>query len=150
VGIDQLRDGNRLHDVGRAARRWPRPRVRRFAQVRRHAIAPRCTKPQVPNYGQAPRPGSRVGNVFAIEPMVNIGTPDTTSSRRVERRDGGRQPLGAFEHTIAVTEDGRRCSPGLNGYHGPPRVQWAGGYAFPWHGPVTVRGITRGTIAKIY
>lgn len=64
--------------------------------------------PQVPNLG---RPGKgekiRVGNVFAIEPMVNAGSPDTVvleDGWSVVTADGS---LSAHvEHTIAVTEDG--------------------------------------------
>jgi methionyl aminopeptidase len=64
--------------------------------------------PQVPNLG---RPGRgeriRVGNVFAIEPMVNAGGPDTVlldDGWTVVTADGS---LSAHvEHTIAVTDDG--------------------------------------------
>jgi methionyl aminopeptidase len=64
--------------------------------------------PQVPNLG---RPGRgdriRVGNVFAIEPMVNVGSPDTVlleDGWTVVTADGS---LSAHvEHTIAVTDDG--------------------------------------------
>jgi len=64
--------------------------------------------PQVPNLG---RPGKgdriRVGNVFAVEPMVNAGSPDTVlleDGWTVVTADGS---LSAHvEHTIAVTDDG--------------------------------------------
>ena len=74
-----------------------------------HAIGTEMhEEPQVPNYWPGtPGPRIKVGHVFAIEPMVNAGGPET-----VELSDGwsvvtadGR--LSAhFEHTIAVTEDG--------------------------------------------
>jgi methionyl aminopeptidase len=64
--------------------------------------------PQVPNYWPGiPGPKLKVGNVFAIEPMVNIGSPDT-----VELADGwsvitADGSLSAhFEHTVALTEEG--------------------------------------------
>ena len=56
-----------------------------------------------------PRPGPelRVGNVFAVEPMVNAGTPETRlldDGWSVVTADGS---LSAhFEHTIAITDDG--------------------------------------------
>lgn len=64
--------------------------------------------PQVPNLG---RPGRgeriRVGNVFAIEPMVNAGSPDTVlldDGWTVVTADGAWS--AHVEHTIAVTDDG--------------------------------------------
>jgi methionyl aminopeptidase len=64
--------------------------------------------PQVPNLG---RPGKgeriRVGNVFAIEPMVNAGSPDTVlldDGWTVVTADGAWS--AHVEHTIAVTDDG--------------------------------------------
>ena len=60
--------------------------------------------PQVPNYG---RPGRglklTVGQVLAIEPMVNVGRPDVYTKGdgwTVVTRDGRRS--AHFEHTIAV------------------------------------------------
>jgi methionyl aminopeptidase len=67
-------------------------------------------EPQVPNYGirgQGPR--LEPGIVIAIEPMVNIGTPDVTlddDKWTVRTADGS---LSAHsEHTIAITADGPR------------------------------------------
>jgi methionyl aminopeptidase len=109
-GIEQLRDGNRLHEVGRAVQDVAE--AAGFSVVRNyvgHAIGTEMhEEPQVPNYWPGtPGPRIKVGHVFAIEPMVNAGGPET-----VELADGwsvvtadGR--LSAhFEHTIAVTENG--------------------------------------------
>lgn len=65
-------------------------------------------EPQVPNYWPgSPGPKLKVGNVFAIEPMVNAGGPETVELAdgwSVVTADGS---LSAhFEHTIAVTEHG--------------------------------------------
>jgi methionyl aminopeptidase len=65
-------------------------------------------EPQVPNYGP---PGKglklRPGHVFAVEPMVNVGGPETRllpDGWSVMTADGS---LSAhFEHTIAITDDG--------------------------------------------
>jgi len=110
AGIDQLRAGNRLHDVGRAvqevAERAGYSVVRKYVG---HAIGTAMHEdPQVPNYWPgSPGPKLKVGNVFAIEPMVNVGGPDTIElddGWSVITADGG---LSAhFEHTIAITEDG--------------------------------------------
>ena len=110
AGIDKLHDGNRLHDVGRAVQEVAE--AASYSVVRKyvgHAIGTQMhEEPQVPNYWPgAPGPRIKVGNVFAIEPMVNIGGYDTIElddGWSVITADGS---LSAhFEHTIAVTEDG--------------------------------------------
>ncbi len=110
AGIDQLRPGNRLHEVGRAvqavAERAGFSVVREYVG---HAIGTAMhEEPQVPNYWPGtPGPTLKTGMVFAIEPMVNAGTPGTVlleDGWSVVTADGA---LSAhFEHTIAVTEDG--------------------------------------------
>jgi len=64
--------------------------------------------PQIPNYG---KPGTgvriRAGYVFAIEPMINVGTHRTKTLAdgwTVVTLDG--QPSAHVEHTVAITEDG--------------------------------------------
>jgi methionyl aminopeptidase len=64
--------------------------------------------PQIPNYGrQGTREKIRAGYCFAIEPMLNMGTPETRTLEdkwTVVTADGS---LSAHaEHTIAVTESG--------------------------------------------
>ena len=64
--------------------------------------------PEVPNYG-APGHGARLtaGMTIAIEPMINLGTPQIKNHAdgwTVTSADGS---LSAhFEHTIAITKDG--------------------------------------------
>ena len=64
--------------------------------------------PEVPNYG-APGRGARLtaGMTIAIEPMINVGTPQVKNHAdgwTVTSADGS---LSAhFEHTIAITKDG--------------------------------------------
>ena len=65
-------------------------------------------EPQVPNYGLPGRgPKLMMGQVLAIEPMVNTGTAEVVTRSdgwTVATRDGG---LSAhFEHTVAVGADG--------------------------------------------
>ncbi|MDA8040627.1 MAG: type I methionyl aminopeptidase [Actinomycetota bacterium] len=110
AGIDQLREGNRLHEVGRAVQAVAE--AAGFSVVRNyvgHAIGTAMhEEPQVPNYWPGnPGPKLKVGNVFAIEPMVNAGGPETrelADGWSVVTADGS---LSAhFEHTIAITEHG--------------------------------------------
>ncbi len=110
TGIDQLRKGNRLHEVGRAVEQVAG--AAGFSVVREyvgHAIGTAMhEQPQVPNYWPgSPGPTLKTGMVFAVEPMVNAGGPETKlldDGWSVVTLDGS---LSAhFEHTIAVTDDG--------------------------------------------
>ena len=110
AGIDQLVIGNRLHEVGRAVQDVAE--AAGFSVVREyvgHAIGTAMHEsPQVPNYWPGtPGPTLKEGMVFAVEPMVNVGTPATYELEdgwSVVTQDG---KLSAhFEHTIAVTENG--------------------------------------------
>ena len=110
AGIEQLRPGNRLHEVGRAVQQVAE--AAGFSVVREyvgHAIGTAMhEEPQVPNYW----PGSggpvlKSGMVFAVEPMVNAGTAGTVQlddGWSVVTADG--RLSAHFEHTIAVTDDG--------------------------------------------
>ena len=110
AGIDQLVIGNRLHEVGRAVQDVAE--AAGFSVVREyvgHAIGTEMHEnPQVPNYWPGtPGPTLKEGMVFAIEPMVNVGSYDTyvlEDGWGVMTKDG--QLSAHFEHTIAVTENG--------------------------------------------
>jgi methionyl aminopeptidase len=110
AGIKQMTVGNRLHEIGRAVQRVAEGAG--FSVVREyvgHAIGTAMhEQPQVPNYWPGtPGPTLKSGMVFAVEPMVNAGRPETKvldDQWTVVTADGS---LSAhFEHTIAVTADG--------------------------------------------
>jgi methionyl aminopeptidase len=110
AGIEQLRSGNRLHEVGRAVQDVAE--AAGFSVVREyvgHAIGTAMhEQPQVPNYWPGtPGPVLKTGMVYAVEPMVNAGSAATEvleDNWSVVTADGS---LSAhFEHTIAVTEHG--------------------------------------------
>jgi methionyl aminopeptidase len=110
AAILQMRDGNRLSDIGHAVQTVAEGAG--FSVVREyvgHAIGTAMhEEPQVPNYG-APGKGLklRAGHVFAVEPMINAGGPGTRlldDGWSVVTADGS---LSAhFEHTIAITDNG--------------------------------------------
>jgi len=110
AGIDKLVVGERLHEVGRAIQSVAE--AAGFSVVREyvgHAIGTEMHEsPQVPNYWPgAPGPTLKAGMVYAIEPMVNIGSYEThvlDDEWSVMTEDG--QLSAHFEHTVAVTEDG--------------------------------------------
>jgi methionyl aminopeptidase len=110
AGIDQLKKGNRLNEVGRAVQKVAE--AAGYSVVREyvgHAIGTEMHEmPQVTNYWPGtPGPTLKEGMVFAIEPMVNVGGAETyllDDGWSVMTQDGS---LSAhFEHTIAVTDDG--------------------------------------------
>jgi methionyl aminopeptidase len=110
AGIGQMVDGNRISDIGHAVQSVAE--ADGFSVVREyvgHAIGTAMhEKPEVPNYGPPGRgPKLRPGMVFAVEPMVNAGSPATRlldDGWSVVTADG--RLSAHFEHTIAVTDDG--------------------------------------------
>jgi methionyl aminopeptidase len=110
AGIAQLVEGGRLHEVGRAVQDVAEGAG--FTVVREyvgHGIGTAMhEEPAVPNYWPgSPGPLLKTGMVFAVEPMVNAGSPRTKlldDGWSVVTADG--RLSAHFEHTIAVTEDG--------------------------------------------
>lgn len=109
-GIDAVRPGRRLGDVGMAIQRHAERAgfsvVRDFAG---HGIGRHLhEEPQVPNFGEAGTgPVLRVGTTLAIEPMVNAGGSEVymeDDGWTVRTRD--RRPSAHFEHTVAVGREG--------------------------------------------
>ncbi len=110
AGIVVCRSGNRLGDVSQAVQAVAEAEgfnvVRRFVG---HGIGTRMHEdPPIPNYGvRGTGPVLKPGMVFALEPMVNMGTHEVSASADcwpVNTKDG--RLSAHFEHTIAVTEDG--------------------------------------------
>lgn len=110
MGIDQIKPGNRLGDIGAAVQKHVE--ANGFSVVRDfvgHGIGRALHEdPPVPNFGKAGT-GMRLqaGMVLAVEPMVNAGGPEVetlSDGWTAVTKDGS---LSAhFEHTIAVTENG--------------------------------------------
>lgn len=110
AGIAQMVDGNRLSDIGHAVEKVVD--AGGYGTVREytgHAIGTAMHEsPQVPNYGPPGKgPKLKSGNVFAIEPMLNMGTEATRvlpDGWSVVTADG--EISVHVEHTIAITDDG--------------------------------------------
>ena len=112
AGIEAAQPGNHMGDIGAAVQGVVEGAG--FSVVRDlvgHGIGVEFhEKPQVPNYGK-PKRGMKLttGLTIAIEPMVNIGSPDTREMPdrwTIVTADGSRS--AHFEHTIAITDDGPR------------------------------------------
>ena len=111
-GIDQATPGNRIGDIGHAVQK--RAESNGYGVVTElvgHGIGTKLHEdPQIPNFGK-PGTGPRieVGMCFAIEPMINMGTPRVYTKKdgwTVCTKDG--LPSAHFEHTITITEDGAK------------------------------------------
>ncbi|MGK7310995.1 MAG: type I methionyl aminopeptidase [Candidatus Longimicrobiales bacterium M2_2A_002] len=110
VGIEAARTGNHLGDIGHVIQE--RVEDAGFSVVRElvgHGIGRDPHEdPQVPNFGR-PGQGAELedGLVIAIEPMVNLGTPEVrTMPDRWTVVTADKRRSAHFEHTVAVTENG--------------------------------------------
>jgi methionyl aminopeptidase len=110
LGIAAARPGNHIGDIGAAVQGFVE--ARGYSVVRQyvgHGIGRDMHElPQVPNYGK-PGTGNLIkpGYVIAIEPMVNVGRPETRvldDDWTVVTSDGKLSCY--FEHTIAITDSG--------------------------------------------
>jgi len=109
-GIEQARAANKLSDISFAVQSFVE--MHGFSVVRDfvgHGIGRALhEEPEIPNYGRAGQgPVLAEGMVFAIEPMVNMGSHRTKvldDGWTVVTQDG--KPSAHFEHTIAITSNG--------------------------------------------
>ncbi len=109
--IDQMQAGNRLFDVCGAVERHINSHgfgiVREFVG---HGIGTQLhEEPQVPNYVDRKNENPRLkeGMVLAIEPMVNVGKPESRVSAdkwTAVSKDGSYS--AHFEHCVAITANG--------------------------------------------
>ncbi|MCF8568700.1 type I methionyl aminopeptidase [Gordonia sp. HY002] len=118
AGIAAMIPGGRLTDVSAAIEAGTRAAEEKFgrkfgivAGYGGHGIGREMhMEPFLPNEGKANRgPRLVVGSTLAIEPMLTLGTEDTTElddGWTVVTDDGTR--ASHWEHTVAVTEDGPR------------------------------------------
>jgi methionyl aminopeptidase len=109
AGIEQAKAGNRIGDIGFAIQSY----VEKFGYgVVRELVGHGVGKdlhedPEVPNYGRRGK-GMKIvpGMVFAIEPMINMGTKSV-----VQEADGwtirtqDKKPSAHFEHMVAIFKD---------------------------------------------
>lgn len=110
AGIAEAKPGNRVGDIGFAVQSYVE--ANGFSVVRRyvgHGVGAELHEsPEIPNFGTKGR-GVRLyaGMTIAVEPMVNVGSPDVhelSDKWTVVTADGS---LSAhYEHSIAITDDG--------------------------------------------
>ncbi len=108
VGIEQIRKGKRIGDIGHAIQVFCEERG--YGVVRElvgHGLGRKLHEaPEVPNYGKAGK-GKAIkdGMVLAVEPMINMGT------HMINQLEDGwtivtadNKPSAHFEHDIAVID----------------------------------------------
>lgn len=106
VGIREFKTGNRVGDVGYAIQKFTEDHG--YGVVRElvgHGLGREMHEdPEMPNYGKRGR-GKKFaeGMVVAIEPMINMGTPNINQLNdgwTILTRDN--KPSAHFEHNIAI------------------------------------------------
>ena len=109
LGIEQAKAGNRIGDIGYAIQTF----VESFGygvvrELVGHGVGRKLHEdPEVPNYGKRGK-GIKIvsGMVFAIEPMINMGTKNVVQEKDGWTiRTGDRKPSAHFEHMVAVFKD---------------------------------------------
>lgn len=110
AGLNAATKGSYVRDISRAVEAAIQPHgygiVREFVG---HGVGRDLHEdPQIPNFDNG-TPGARleVGMTLAVEPMVNLGSPDVYVAKdgwSVCTKDG--KPSVHFEHTVLVGEDG--------------------------------------------
>jgi len=111
-GIECAIPGNRIGDIGNAIQK--KAEKNGYGVVRElvgHGIGANLhEEPQIPNFGMiGTGPMIEEGMCFAIEPMINLGTPEVYTKKdgwTVCTKDG--LPSAHFEHTITITKNGAK------------------------------------------
>ncbi len=110
VAISKMVAGNTTGDIGHAVQTFVESHSLNITRVYTgHGVGRKMHEgPQVPNYGKPGR-GMRLreGMTIALEPMVLVGTSNTTvldDEWTVASADGSL--TAHFEHTVAITADG--------------------------------------------
>lgn len=109
-GLAQIKPGNRVGDIGAAIEEYANNHnLGVVVELVGHGVGTSIhEEPEVPNYGtKGTGPLLKEGMVIAVEPMLNLGTPDIyilDDDWTIKTDDG--LSSAHFEHTVAVTKDG--------------------------------------------
>ena len=109
-GVSQAQPGKRIGDIGHAIQSYIEPHQYGIVQEYvGHGIGRKLhERPSIPNFGKAGRGDLlKAGMCIAIEPMVNMGGPDTEALEDGWTVVTADRTLSAhFEHTVAITPKG--------------------------------------------
>lgn len=109
-GLEQIKPGNHIGDIGFAIQEYAE--MHKLGVVKElvgHGVGSKLhEEPDVPNYGKkGTGPLLKEGMVIAVEPMLNLGTPDIfilDDDWTIITADD--KPSAHYEHTVVVTKDG--------------------------------------------
>lgn len=115
-GLKQVKPGNRIGDIGAAIEEYAtKYHLGVVKELVGHGVGSKLhEEPDVPNYGKAGTgPILKEGMVIAIEPMLNLGSPDICMLEDGWTIESDDYSLSAhFEHTVVVTKDGYKILTG--------------------------------------
>lgn len=109
-GLKQVKPGNRIGDIGYAVEQYAlKHNLGVVKELVGHGVGSNLHEdPDVPNYGKkGTGPLLKEGMTIAVEPMLNLGTPDVClldDDWTVVTAD--EKPSAHFEHTVLITADG--------------------------------------------
>lgn len=109
-GLSVIKEGARVGDIGYAVQTYAEShKLGVVKELCGHGVGNNLHEdPDVPNYGKKNTgPILKEGMVIAVEPMLNLGTPDVyllDDDWTVVTADG--KPSAHFEHTVLITKDG--------------------------------------------
>lgn len=109
-GLNAIKPGNRIGDIGYAVEKYAHEHnLGVVLELCGHGVGTKLHEsPDVPNYGiKGTGPRLKEGMVLAVEPMLNIGSPDIymlENDWTIVTEDS--RPSAHYEHTVVVTKDG--------------------------------------------
>ena len=109
-GLSVIKEGVHLSDIGNAIEKYAKKyKLGIVKELVGHGIGEVVHEdPDIPNYGQPGKgPILKAGMTIAVEPMLNLGTPDIyilDDDWTIITADG--KPSAHFEHTIVVEKQG--------------------------------------------
>ena len=116
-GLKQVKPGNRVGDISNAIETYAKKHnLGVVKELVGHGVGTNIHEdPDIPNFGEEKTgPKLKKGMVFAIEPMLNLGSPNIVmldDGWTIETEDFS--PSAHFEHTVVVTDDGYKILTGV-------------------------------------
>lgn len=116
-GLSVIKPGARIGDIGHAIEEYAnKHKLGVVKELVGHGVGTSVHEdPDVPNFGKAGTgPKLKKGMVIAVEPMLNLGSPDIVmldDNWTIETEDFS--PSAHFEHTVVVTDDGYKILTGV-------------------------------------
>ena len=115
-GLNAIKPGNRIGDISFAIESYAKKhKLGIVKELVGHGVGTDLHEdPEIPNYGNAGvGPIIKEGMVFAIEPMLTLGSPEIVmldDGWTIETEDYS--PSGHYEHTVVVTDKGYKILTG--------------------------------------